>query len=65
VFVLSEIVQSERWLGRGMGIRKHVTTSSVVAPVLGLEIDAKLVIRTYVHTFASFRLRNHLGHITR
>jgi hypothetical protein len=33
VFVFSEVFQSEHWLG-GMGIRKHVTTSSVVAQVL-------------------------------
>ncbi|HLL21703.1 MAG TPA: hypothetical protein VK427_06215 [Kofleriaceae bacterium] len=42
MFILSEIIQSERWLARGMGIRKHTTTSSVVAPVLGSE--AELVI---------------------
>jgi hypothetical protein len=32
VFVLSEIIQSERWSVRLLGIRRHATTSSVAGP---------------------------------
>src|SRR5262245_18453524 len=59
VIKLSEIIQSERWSGRGhVGIHRHETTSSVAAPVV--VTDAELARRTRVRGLASSGFGNHL-----
>lgn len=55
--MLSEIIQSERWSARVLGIRRHATTSSVAGPITGTK--AKLALGTNVLSNRHLRLSNH------